>query len=205
MALLEKPGQSLDADELEWQGAMLHNVASCLHHLAELDAAQAYYELAIANFRRAEQLLFGIAALRPGPEHDSVNRRRIDFVNQRISDIGRQQAPDTRSYMDSSGTRRPVLRETGPAADELVAAATVARPVSSSGPGFWPRPFIYRAAPRLNIYCLQAEVTATVGKGHSTLLLTVPNALRPCRSTVRRANASSGSGSELEAGAAGVG
>ena len=37
VSVLEQPGQTFDADELEWRGAMLHNMASCLHHLAELD------------------------------------------------------------------------------------------------------------------------------------------------------------------------
>ena len=54
VSVMEQPGQTFDADELEWRGAMLHNMASCLHHLAELDAARAYYELAIASFRHAE-------------------------------------------------------------------------------------------------------------------------------------------------------
>ena len=54
VSVLEQPGQTLGPDELEWRGAMLHNMASCLHHLAELDAARAYYELAITSFRHAE-------------------------------------------------------------------------------------------------------------------------------------------------------
>ena len=54
ISVLEKPGQALTSDELEWRGAMLHNLASCLHHLDELDAALTYYELAIASFRHAE-------------------------------------------------------------------------------------------------------------------------------------------------------
>mgnify|MGYP001273618874 CR=1 FL=1 len=67
VSVLEQPGQTFGPDELEWRGAMLHNMASCLHHLAELDAARAYYELAIASFRHAEVRLSTPAQLLHAP------------------------------------------------------------------------------------------------------------------------------------------
>lgn len=128
IAVLEEPGSPLGADELEWRGALLHNMASCLHHLAELDAAMVYYDLALASFRASERLLHGLAAA--APSTDTVNGRRIAFVNQRLYDIANHTIPDARSFLDGSGNRRPVRIATGAAAD--AAAATAQAEVGSA-------------------------------------------------------------------------
>jgi len=126
ISVLEQPGQSLGPDELEWRGAMLHNLASCLHHLHELDSAIAYYELAIASFRHADRLLAGIAAMSPAMQgFDTVNKRRIHFVNQRLHAIRLNLPPDTHNYMDSDGVQRRVHFPKGAEADAAAVAATV--------------------------------------------------------------------------------
>ena len=70
------------------RGAVVHNIASCLHNLGELEAAQAYYEQAIAAFQKAytpplEKALYG-----------DPNKRRIDFVKERLVDITWGRKPD---------------------------------------------------------------------------------------------------------------
>ena len=121
IAVLEEPGTPLGADELEWRGALLHNMASCLHHLAELDAAMFYYDLALKSFRASERLLHGLAAA--APSIDTINGRRIAFVNARLHDIANSTIPDARSFLDGSGNRRPVRIATGVAAEAAAATA----------------------------------------------------------------------------------
>lgn len=84
------------------RGAVIHNIASCLHNLGEMEAAQAYYDQAIDAFKKAktpmlERMFYGDA-----------NRRRIDFVKERLVDITWGRKPDGDKYLDENGNKRPV-------------------------------------------------------------------------------------------------
>jgi len=84
------------------RGAVVHNIASCLHNLGEMEAAQAYYDQAIEAFKKAktpllEKLFYG-----------DPNRRRIDFVKERLVDITWGRKPDGDKYLDENGVKRPV-------------------------------------------------------------------------------------------------
>lgn len=88
--------------ELAVRGAIVHNIASCLHHLGELEAAQEYYEQAIQSFNRAET---------PTMErllHGDTNKRRVDFVKERLIDISWGRRPDADKFLDENGVKRPV-------------------------------------------------------------------------------------------------
>ena len=71
-----------------------------------------------------QRLLYGLAAPRASEVLDTVNRRRIQFVNQRLGDIGRRQPPDTTNYMDSGGTRRQVHTQEGQVARAALEVTT---------------------------------------------------------------------------------
>jgi len=99
LAVTEKTRSSKDATV---RGAIVHNIASCLHHLGELEAAQAYYEQAIQAFEKAktpfvEKMMYG-----------DTNKRRIDFVKERLIDISWGRKPDGDKYLDENGHKRPV-------------------------------------------------------------------------------------------------
>lgn len=99
LAVTEKTRNSKD---FAVRGAIVHNIASCLHHLGEIEAAQEYYEQAIASFEKAntgmvEKLLYG-----------DTNKRRVDFVKERLIDISWGRKPDIDKYLDENGRKRPV-------------------------------------------------------------------------------------------------
>jgi len=99
LAVTEKTRSSRDATV---RGAIVHNIASCLHHLGELEAAQAYYEQAIQAFEKAktpflERMMYG-----------NTNQRRVDFVKERLIDISWGRKPDGDKYLDENGHKRPV-------------------------------------------------------------------------------------------------
>ena len=92
------------------RGAIVHNIASCLHHLGELEAAQAYYEQAIQAFEKAktpflERMMYG-----------NTNQRRVDFVKERLIDISWGRKPDGDKYLDENGHKRPVPTQSVPGA-----------------------------------------------------------------------------------------
>ena len=92
MALTETTDEDVDLEYLEMHGSMVHNIASCYHHLGALDVAQMYYEAAKADFRKA--LTTGSKA----------NSRRLTFVNERLQDLNQCRMPVTGTYCDSRGT-----------------------------------------------------------------------------------------------------
>lgn len=99
LAVTEKTRNSKD---FAVRGAIVHNIASCLHHLGEIEAAQEYYEQAINSFEKAkmpvvEKLLYG-----------DTNKRRVDFVKERLIDISWGRKPDIDKYLDENGRKRPV-------------------------------------------------------------------------------------------------
>eukprot|EP00326_Haptolina_ericina_P026074 CAMPEP_0181200520 /NCGR_PEP_ID=MMETSP1096-20121128/17811_1 /TAXON_ID=156174 ORGANISM="Chrysochromulina ericina, Strain CCMP281" /NCGR_SAMPLE_ID=MMETSP1096 /ASSEMBLY_ACC=CAM_ASM_000453 /LENGTH=376 /DNA_ID=CAMNT_0023290889 /DNA_START=55 /DNA_END=1185 /DNA_ORIENTATION=+ len=84
------------------RGAVIHNIASCLHNLGEMEAAQAYYEQAIAAFQKAETPMLEKAI------YGDANKRRISFVKERLVDITWGRKPDVDKYLDENGRKRPV-------------------------------------------------------------------------------------------------
>lgn len=88
--------------ELAVRGAIVHNIASCLHHLGELEAAQEYYEQAIQSFNRAETPMMERLL------HGNTNKRRVDFVKERLIDISWGRKPDADKFLDENGVKRPV-------------------------------------------------------------------------------------------------
>ena len=84
------------------RGAVIHNIASCLHNLGEMEAAQAYYDQAIEAFKKAKTPLFERWF------YGDANRRRIDFVKERLVDITWGRKPDGDKYLDENGVKRPV-------------------------------------------------------------------------------------------------
>ena len=92
MALIERQDSSdYDIDYLEMHGSMVHNIASCFHHLRAFDVAQIYYEAAAQDFR---------VAVSTG---SATNQRRLEFVNERLNELEQSVLPDGRTYCDSSG------------------------------------------------------------------------------------------------------
>lgn len=83
-----------------------------------------------------QRLLYGLAAPSVTEVLDTVNRRRIQFVNQRLCDIGRRRLPDTSNYMDSGGTRRQVHTQEDQAARAALEVAR--REVAAAGSGSAP-------------------------------------------------------------------
>ena len=83
-----------------------------------------------------QRLLYGLAAPSVTVVLDTVNRRRIQFVNQRLCDIGRRRLPDTSNYMDSGGTRRQVHTQEDQAARAALEVAR--REVAAAGSGSAP-------------------------------------------------------------------
>jgi tetratricopeptide (TPR) repeat protein len=77
--------------------ATLHNIASCLHQLDELNEAQEWYARAIALFRAQEPQ----GRLKKMFSSD-VNRRRIEFSQQRMQMAAAGRLPDA-VYLDASG------------------------------------------------------------------------------------------------------
>jgi len=99
LAVTEKTRSAKDATV---RGAIVHNIASCLHNMGELEAAKAYYEQAIDAFQRSkmpvwEQVMYG-----------DTNKRRIDFVRERLVDISWGRKPDGEKYLDENGRKKPV-------------------------------------------------------------------------------------------------
>ena len=79
------------------RGAVIHNIASCLHNLGEMEAAKAYYEQAIEAFKQAKTPVLEKAI------YGDPNKRRVDFVKERLVDISWGRKPDGDKYLDARG------------------------------------------------------------------------------------------------------
>mmetsp|Transcript_12025 Transcript_12025/g.29785 ORF Transcript_12025/g.29785 Transcript_12025/m.29785 type:complete len:231 (-) Transcript_12025:25-717(-) len=121
MALTEERTPAHPSDYFEWRGAIVHNIASCHHHLGRADVALAYYELAARDFERALRLE---AATPAWLAEGEVNRRRLAFVRQRLEDVHCGRTPRKDTYLDSNGYRHSV--EVSPSAREQAAALAAA-------------------------------------------------------------------------------
>jgi len=97
LAIVEKTRTNQDHAT---RGAIIHNIGSCLHNLGEFDAAQAYYEQAVESFRKAssplvDRLFYG-----------DINRRRIEFVKERLIDISWGRKPDEDKFLNEYGYKK---------------------------------------------------------------------------------------------------
>ena len=99
LAVTEK---TRSAKDYAVRGAVVHNIASCLHNLGEMEAAQAYYDQAITEFKKAKTPLFERFF------YGDANKRRIDFVKERLVDITWGRKPDVDKYLDENGNKRAV-------------------------------------------------------------------------------------------------
>ncbi|KAL1519199.1 hypothetical protein AB1Y20_003459 [Prymnesium parvum] len=109
LAIVEKTRTSSDHAT---RGAIVHNIGSCLHNLGEFDAAQAYYEQAVDSFRKAssplvDRLFYG-----------DINRRRIEFVKERLIDISWGRKPDEDKFLNEFGYKRDAPRAAYPPPSE---------------------------------------------------------------------------------------
>lgn len=87
-------------------GAMEHNIASCLHCLGEFAEAKQYYEAALAAFdpgHNSSRMSRFWNAL-----YGDVDRKRRDFVRERLVDIEFGRKPDLDKYLDGFGVKRDV-------------------------------------------------------------------------------------------------
>lgn len=105
LAVAEKTTRSGKGPKIAEYGAMLHNIASCLHCLGDFATAKTYYERALAAFdgpapSRISYLLYG-----------DVDRKRCEFVRERLVDIEHGRKPDLDKYLDGYGNRRDVTPE----------------------------------------------------------------------------------------------
>jgi signal recognition particle GTPase len=105
LAVAEKTTGSGDSSKIAEYGAMLHNIASCLHCLGDFATAKTYYERALQAFEgpppsRFSYMLYG-----------DVDRKRCDFVRERLIDIEHGRKPDLDKYLDGYGNRRDVTAE----------------------------------------------------------------------------------------------
>ena len=96
----------------------------------------------MSTARTWQRLLYGLAAESseshvpsrlPLSSGDTINKRRIHFVNQRLLAIRLRLPPDTHSYMDSDGVRRQVHKSRSPEFDEAAAAASDEVAASTAG------------------------------------------------------------------------
>jgi len=82
----------------EVEASLYANLASCLHHLDELELAKKYYTLALELFEakcatsRLTWLVYG-----------DINQRRVDYVKARVGSLSIGQKPDKSKYLDGYG------------------------------------------------------------------------------------------------------
>jgi len=105
LAVAEKTTSARKSSKTAEYGALLHNIASCLHCLGDFASAKAYYERALTAFdgpppSRLSYLVYG-----------DVDRKRSDFVRERLLDIEHGRKPDLDKYLDGNGQRRNVTEE----------------------------------------------------------------------------------------------
>lgn len=125
-------------------GANAHNIASCLHCLGHFDEARTHYEQALAHFQLDPPSRFWKAV------YGDVDRRRCDFVRERLVDLEFGRKPDLDKYLDGFGYKRdvtadlaqPPQRMTTTDAFAIHGAAFGAAPIyagGGSGVGGYPR------------------------------------------------------------------
>ena len=74
--------------------SVIHNIASCLHHLDELNEAQEWYARAIAAFR----------TIKSGWFDGDINERRISFSEEKMQRAAQGLLP-TEEFLDANGNK----------------------------------------------------------------------------------------------------
>jgi len=105
LAVAEKTTRAGKSSKTAEYGALLHNIASCLHCLGDFVSAKQYYERALIAFEgpppsRFTYLFYG-----------DVDRKRCEFVRERLVDIQYGRKPDLDKYLDGYGNRRDVTAD----------------------------------------------------------------------------------------------
>jgi len=107
LAVLEKTADSaqLARGKAAEYGALMHNIASCLHCMEDWERAKDYYHRALVAFStpppgRLSFMLYG-----------HVDKKRCDFVKERLMDIENGRTPDLSKFLDGNGVRRDVTED----------------------------------------------------------------------------------------------
>ena len=100
LAMVEKT--MAQGDSHSEYGAILHNIASCLHCLGHFQEAKGMYERALTAFQKENNSRFWRAI------NGDVGGRRCDFVRERLIDIEFHRKPDLDKYLDGYGYKREV-------------------------------------------------------------------------------------------------
>ena len=83
-------------------GAIVHNIASCLHCLGYFEDAETHYRAALSAFQKHPVGRVYAAV------YGDVDKRRCDFVKERLVDIEHGRKPDLEKYLDGNGHKREV-------------------------------------------------------------------------------------------------
>ena len=86
-------------------GALLHNIASCLHCLGDFESAKEHYLAALNAFQKHPPSRVWAAL------YGDVDKRRCDYVRERLIDIEFGRKPDLGKYLDGFGRKRDVTEE----------------------------------------------------------------------------------------------
>lgn len=92
-------------------GASLHNMATALHYLGEIEQAEEIYEKAKAVFEAQSQGPF-----KPSQKH------RIKFIEERLTLLRFGAKPSSETYIDEFGVERPTAHRIDPFEDETTLA-----------------------------------------------------------------------------------
>ena len=113
-------------------GAIMHNVASCLHCLGDFEGAKEHYLAAMAAFQKHPPSRVWTAL------YGDVDKRRCEFVRERLVDIEFGRKPDLDKYLDGSGYKREVT-------DEVIRQTVMEADMSGRRPAYGQYPPSYGA------------------------------------------------------------
>lgn len=129
LAVSEKSNSGSVNGDAGGRGALVHNIAFCLHLLGEFDAARIYYEQSLECFKKVslpvhQRLLNGLLY----PErmafelmHGGLNHNRIQLTKERLLDLTFGRKPNL-EQLDQFGRRKEMTRPQ--TAQRAAAAAT---------------------------------------------------------------------------------
>ena len=92
------------------QGVIVHEIAECLHHLGEFEAAEAYYTQALETIRRVQtpkweaRAVWALGKL-SGVKPPDVQQARVLFIKSRLLDVELGRLPEP-VFLDENGIRR---------------------------------------------------------------------------------------------------
>jgi len=130
-------------------GAVMHNIASCLHCLGQFDDAKGYYEQAVVCFESASPSRLWVAL------YGDVDQRRAQFARERLIDLEYGRKPDLDKYLDGYGKKQqvtPDLAQPPPRAAEAQHATHLAlgglAGLHGTAPIGFGSPVVWGASPR---------------------------------------------------------